>query len=417
MKALFNNLAGGKTGKRARPYLTAPFWVTLLLAGLVLGSGGCAGGGFRYSSEANSRVAVRPVSGDSERLLRNAHYLKLTGRADLALKELEEAYQQEPHNLKVANALAQGYDELGEVDRAQKIYQEALARSGDNPILSNNLCYSYYRAGNFVQAEACFRQTLARNPHNLAARNNLGMLLCRQGRQEEARRLWQEVEPEAVAQSKLNQVLASLGMEGAKNYAATPPPAAPAPVAERAISGGQADPQAQLAARPPTPVKPVAVEDPLPVKPVAVQIPPPDEPDSQKAQIKSGANIPVRTAAVGQEPKPLKRPPPTGEDLATTAIKVCNGNGVPNLAHETRERLDDEGFTVVAIANYRDFGVEQTTIHYRPRGEKVAWALKEKMFRQAKVEPDPTLKGKVDIQVILGHDLVVRQEILARLAD
>jgi len=39
------------------------------------------------------------------------------------------------------------------------------------------------------------------------------------------------------------------------------------------------------------------------------------------------------------------------------------------------------------------------------------------MFRQAKVEPDPTLKGKVDIQVILGHDLMERRETLARLAD
>lgn len=58
-------------------------------------------------------MVVRLVSGDSERLLRNAHYLKLTGRADLALKELEEAYQQEPHNLKVVNALAQGYDKVG----------------------------------------------------------------------------------------------------------------------------------------------------------------------------------------------------------------------------------------------------------------------------------------------------------------
>lgn len=227
---MLNQTAKITAGGRWRPRLRGQLGVTLLLAGLVLGAGGCAGWGARYGSEAGPRVVVRPASGDSDRLLRNAHYLKLTDRADLALKELEEAYQQEPHNLKVVNALAQGYDEVGEVERAQKIYQEALARSGDNPVLSNNLCFSYYWAGNYKKAEACFRQTLARNPHNPAARNNLGMLLCRLGRQ--------EVGTEAVAQSKVNQVLAALGMEGAKNYAATPPPAPPAPVAERAMTGG-----------------------------------------------------------------------------------------------------------------------------------------------------------------------------------
>lgn len=414
---MLNQTAKITAGGRWRPRLRAQLGVTLLLAGLVLGAGGCAGGWFRFGSEAGSRVVVRPASGDSERLLRNAHYLKLTGRADLALKELEEAYQQEPHNLKVVNALAQGYDEVGEAERAQKIYQEALARGPDNPVLNNNLCFSYYRAGNFKQAEACFRQTLARNPHNVAARNNLGLLLCRQGRQEEARRLWQEVEPEAVAQSKVNQVLAALGMEGAKTYATTPPSASPRPMAEGPKLGGQPDPKAQVAARPPTPVKPVAVKDQLPAKSVAVKTPPPVEQKASTPRTGSEANTPLKKAAAAQKPKPLRRPPPTGIDLATTAIKVCNGNGVRNLAHRMRERLDDEGYWVAAIGNHRDFGMEQTTIYYRARGEKVAWALKEKFFRQAKVEPDPTLAGKVDIQVILGHDLVERQDTLVHLVD
>lgn len=151
------------------------------------------------------------------------------------------------------------------------------------------------------------------------------------------------------------------------------------------------------------------------MKSAAVKTPPPDEPESKMARNGGGGNAPLKTAAVAQEPKPLKRPPPTGEDLATTAIKVCNGNGVRNMARQTRERLDDEGYWVAAIGNHRDFGMEQTTIYYRPRGEKVAWALKEKLFRQAKVEPNPSLAGKVDIQVILGHDLVERQETLAHL--
>lgn len=74
--------------------------------------------------------------------------------------------------------------------------------------------------------------------------------------------------------------------------------------------------------------------------------------------------IPLSRRRAAQKPKPLRRPPPTGEDLATTAIKVCNVNRVRNLAHQPRELLDDEGYWVSAIANYWHFGMEQTTIYY-----------------------------------------------------
>ena len=57
------------------------------------------------------RSAVRPkFRGEAEeapRLLRTAHYYKLMGRPEVALKELEEAHRLAPGNLKVANALAQ----------------------------------------------------------------------------------------------------------------------------------------------------------------------------------------------------------------------------------------------------------------------------------------------------------------------
>ena len=132
------------------------------------------------------------------------------GRPQLALQALEEAHQQAPANLKVANDLAQYCEEQGQTDRALEVYQEALALADDNPGLNNNLCFSYYLAGNLSQAEACFRKTLDRHPENNAARNNLGLLLCRQGRQEEARRLWQ-AEGEEVADRMLDQALAVLG--------------------------------------------------------------------------------------------------------------------------------------------------------------------------------------------------------------
>lgn len=85
---------------------------------------------------------------------------------------------------------------------------ETLVLAPDTTALQNNLCFSYYQGRNWTLAETCYRKTPTRQPHNQAARNNLGLLLCRQGRQEEARRLWQEAEGEAAAPEKLAKALA-----------------------------------------------------------------------------------------------------------------------------------------------------------------------------------------------------------------
>lgn len=58
---------------------------------------------------------------------------------------MEEAHRLDPGNLKVADALAQDYDELGMGARAQQLYLEALALAPDNPALQNNLCFAITR--------------------------------------------------------------------------------------------------------------------------------------------------------------------------------------------------------------------------------------------------------------------------------
>jgi tetratricopeptide (TPR) repeat protein len=250
----------------------AGFLAAVLMGGLLLMGSGCQG-----SLGANGRTGwqgdgdllnIRPVSGDVGHLLRNVHYLKLMGRTDLALKELEAAYRSQPRDLKLLDALARCYEELGDFGKAQTLYQEALALDGANPALWNNLCHSYYLGGQWDKAEACFRQALSRNPHNVAARNNLGLLLCRLGKEEEARRLWAVAEGEKVAQDKAQQVLASLGRTGTANLSPrTPPEAAPVQVARKAEE-------------PRSPREPASTQ-PQPVKELPKAKPP--APPSQKA--------------------------------------------------------------------------------------------------------------------------------------
>jgi Tfp pilus assembly protein PilF len=442
--------------------ISVPVMVLLAMLCLALALGpGCNTDRAAIYTGGTSDFTMRPAT-DTARLLHNAHYFKLMGRTELALKELEEAYQRDPGNLKVAGALAEGYEQLGHSERAQQIYQEVLARYPDHQALANNLGFSYYQSGNWKAAEDCFRQALSQNPNNAAARNNLGLLLCRQGRQEEARRLWQETEGTAAAEQKLAQVATILGpassspdrlsaaaakspvSQPAAQTRAAPAEAArpslrggPTPGAARATPAGAMDSRAvsglpdrsgeplKETAAPPLP--PTAAGQKPPVKaepasnpgiyggvirpPAAVAAKPTPEPALAAATEPPESRPAVAAAVPAQAPPPKAAPsrveapkavssrPLTTAELEDTGIEVKNGNGVPDLARHTRSLLDLEGFNVVAIANHLDFGMERTVILCRPGAERVAEALRTKFFHGATVEPWKERGGNADADI------------------
>jgi LytR cell envelope-related transcriptional attenuator len=94
----------------------------------------------------------------------------------------------------------------------------------------------------------------------------------------------------------------------------------------------------------------------------------------------------------------------TATDLGATRIEVKNGNGIQDMARETRSSLLLEGFNVVDIGNHIDFGLEETVIAYRPEVAKVAKALAQKFFPKATLKEGGRLSQGADIRVSLGHD-------------
>ena len=288
-------------------------------------------------------AGVRPPSGETERLLRNFRYLKAAGRTQLALRELEEAHQRDPDNLKIIDILAQCYEELGEWNRAEKLYLEALARDQDNPALANNLCFSYYLAGRFDKAESCFRDLLKRQPQNATVRNNLGLLLAKTGRQEEAYRLWREQESDAVARDRLNQALAALGLspqtnlalrskpDGAKEAAAVaappaktsvPPVRAQTKTAPALTSSAQKEQPLETRPAPALPGAPqvaTPVPSEKPVQPVTLSTASEQEVGQVAASVPS--TVPVTTSV--NEPGVSSQPRLTSH-LAQPAAKVKN---------------------------------------------------------------------------------------------
>jgi len=269
---------------------------------------------FPPNAEGLSLAAMKPPPGDSTRLLRNAHYLKIMGRPEMALRELEAAYQQDPGNIRVLNALALACDEMGEYTRAQKLYQEALALDVSNQALNNNLCFSYYLAGQWDQAEACFRQALTRNPQNIMARNNLGLLLCRRGRTEEARRLWQEAEGEVVAQKKMQQVMVALGGVDTSTYAKLPPSPPVAATPSPAPMAATPPPASVAATPPPASLNPSTAATPeptpdkasLPVVPASAPQPPAAVPAIVPTAVPAAAPVAPPAAPPAKAREPVK---------------------------------------------------------------------------------------------------------------
>ena len=416
---------------------------TAAVAGMFLLGAGCNTWGAGNSYDA----PVRPSPSETSRLLSNAHYYKLMGRPEAALKELEEAHRADPDNLKIADALAQNYQELGQFQRCQEIYQEVLARHGDNRALQNNLCFSYYVQGNLSKAETCFQEALERDPGNLAARNNLGLLWCRQGKLAEAQRLWQEAEGAAGAQTWMNQALAFLGKAPAdyaklpapqpQSQAAAPPPATVAPAAKPDLAAAQAPvketpptPPAATAAKaaPPAALKPAAAKPVLPAPAVIGSKPAAPVTGAAASKVAAaqalpqvqGSTSPPKTVPMRSLKQTTKATPPipplTALERVTTGIEVRNGNGTWNLAHQTRTLLWQEGFKVSKIGNHIDFGAADTVIYYRPGAERVAQGVKWQVFPQARLEPTAKLTDGVAIKVLLGRDLLDQPLTMARIA-
>jgi Tfp pilus assembly protein PilF len=436
--------------------LPAPF-----LAGLILWMAFLPGCNSQGSNTRQALQQVRPIS-NTARLVQNAAYFKRTGRIELAVDELEQGRLKEPDNLEILDVLIQSYEDLGDFDRAQELYEEALGRrGGHHAALENNRCYSLYLQGRLDQAEACFRKALARQPDNQKARNNLGLVLCRQGREAEALAMWREALNDGEARQRMGQAMAALGKETPPSLAGPPPalaeprvaaavnpaasangasltpktaptPSLPSPAAPPAALARQTTPETPLSPKParvdaqkatpipPRPTTEAAAGKPglpasLTEQPLAQKATPgPEQPRPQTTAVVTAAashpgeapsSPPVAPATVRQ-PKKSATPLLTATDLGETRIEVKNGNGIQDLARETRSNLFLEGFNVVGIGNHIDFGLEETVIAHRPEATKVAQALAQKFFPGAKLEAGGKLSRDADIRVSLGRDQI-----------
>ena len=275
---------------------------------------------------------IRPAT-NTARLIKNADYLKKSGRIELAVKELEEAHLQDPGNLKILDVLIQCYEQLGHFERAQELYAETLSRVGQHPALENNRCYSLYLEGRFAKAEACFRKVLARHPGNQTARNNLGLVLCRQGRDTEALALWREAFNDVEARQRLGQAIATLGREVPPSLAGPPlvaadtsskPPEKKKARSEKSQPSTLSSPTASPVPAIQPPATPVAASPspPVPIIPeVATVVPQRSGSSEPQAQLHAKATTPSPPTAASLKPAVTEPNPTTAKEINQGSLK------------------------------------------------------------------------------------------------
>jgi hypothetical protein len=88
-----------------------------------------------------------------------------------------------------------------------------------------------------------------------------------------------------------------------------------------------------------------------------------------------------------------------------TYIAILIGNRIHHFPHSTRSPLHLEDYSLVAINNFSNFGVDRTVSYSRPGVGQVATSLKRTFFPGTKLETAPRLADNIEVKVVLGHDL------------
>ena len=133
------------------------------------------------------------------------------GDLDGAEKSLTRAVSLDPSLWRAQNLLGVIHNRGGQPRQAMAAFRAALQSRPNNPALYNNLALAQAMAGDLRGSEASLRRALALDPeHNLSA-NNLGLLLARQGRDDEAFQVFARSQGVAQAHNNMGVILAWQG--------------------------------------------------------------------------------------------------------------------------------------------------------------------------------------------------------------
>ena len=131
--------------------------------------------------------SVSPLStGLFETHVQRARACLSEGKADLAEKELAEAYLLKPRDLTVLSLLGVLYFKQGRLERAEEVFGKLAAGAPSDPAILFNLGLINFKLNRFREAELAFTQSLANSSDKPRVHFYLGATYERHGRIREA---------------------------------------------------------------------------------------------------------------------------------------------------------------------------------------------------------------------------------------
>lgn len=295
-----------------------------------------------------THVAPPQARIDDSPATRTAAFCKLGKRMQelgdprAAMAAYSEALLLTPGSADARNGAAVLHAQLGQLETARSMLQ-ALAQETPTARTYNNLGYVLYLQGDYAQAASVLRRSLQLDNGQQPARANLDLAIA------------------ALARSVGTVDAVDTAAEAiAPDLAPTPAPAAPA----SRLQLTQSQPNIFTLSWRDAPLAAQAAL-PVPAKPVA----------------------PAKAAALPR-------------------LEVINGNGVTGMAARMRGMLGGIGISVLRLGNQRPYGVQASSIVYRPGHAQAAAALALALggMPQLQAADDSGVGAGADLRLLLGKD-------------
>ncbi|SEA44785.1 LytR C-terminal domain-containing protein [Nitrosospira multiformis] len=340
--------------------------------------------------KAGQAVNVKPVM-EVRHAIRSADALYQLGRYYQArvnyaeaIAAYEKALEADPRHVEAHNGLGVAHCLLDRHELALQYFRKAIGIAPLAAHLHNNLGYAHLVHGQEAKAVSAFERALLLEPHNQRARRHLAAVYIKAGLHDKAAAL-------TVAPS------------GATVAAPTAPIPTRAPGTPAGTPAGTAS--AVIS----------AISYPMAAAPG----------EKQKLSCSAGARLVQVTPGVfefrmaeteamtampsgkiiGRASPPQDSGKFSGQDIR---IEVSNGNGLPGMARQVSDFLQQNGFARARLTDRQPYQQALTEIHYRPGHSGVAEEISRLMPGRSGVPTVESynLRRDIHVRVMLGKDAV-----------
>ncbi|ODT69353.1 MAG: pilus assembly protein TadD [Nitrosomonadales bacterium SCN 54-20] len=337
-----------------------------------------------YQNKVGQAVNIKPVM-EVHHAVRSANAMYQLGRYYQArinyaeaIAAYEKALEADPGHVEAHNGLGVAHCLQDRHELALQYFRKAIGMAPLAAHLYNNLGYAHLVYGQEAEAVSAFERALRLEPQNQRARRNLAAVYMKAGLRDKAAAL-------TTARSESTAAPVPAPAPGT-------PAGAPAGTASAAISA-ISPPMAAAAG------------------------------EKQKLSCSAGARLVQVTPGVFEfrivETEAMAAIPP-GKIIGRTAppqdsgkfsgqdirIEVSNGNGVPGMAKQVSDFLQQNGFAGARLTDRQPYQQVLTEIHYRSGHSGVAEEIRRLMPMGAPMVESYNLRKDIHVRVMLGKDAV-----------